>query len=171
MNHLIRIFLALGLSIAAVLIILSSTDQFGLHARMDVFVAETIRTAAGKDVVIEEYVEATMPRRLQKDMTRGWFRGSFPHLQVRPLFPVEFISSTELITYPVQTYAYMGYSRWLPYPPEDVWCVRVKSSDPTVPKVLLIVFHKDIYTASWVVHEPIDPEVTLAAVGCKFASQ
>ena len=40
MNHLIRIILAVGLSITAVLIILFSTEQFGPHAQMDAFIAE-----------------------------------------------------------------------------------------------------------------------------------
>ena len=169
MNHVIRILLAVGLSIAAVLIILFSTEHFGPHAQMNVFVAETIRSAAGQDVAIEEYVEATLPQRLQRDMTRGWFRASAPYSMPQPLFQVQSISATELITYPVQMFR--GYTRWLPYPPEDLWCVRLKSADLTVPTVLLIAFHKDIYTASWVVHEPIDVEAVLAVVGCRFSNQ
>jgi hypothetical protein len=47
----------------------------------------------------------------------------------------------------------------------------LKSADPTIPRVVLIAFHKDMYTASWVPHEPTDVEAVLAAVGCKFSTQ
>jgi len=167
MNHLIRIILAVGLSTAAVLIILFSTEHFGPHAGMDVFVTETIRSALGRAVTIEQYVEASLPRRLQRDMTMAWFRKSAPYSMTRPLYPMQSISATDLITYPVQRF--VGYPQSLPYPPEDLWCVRLKSDDPIVPKVLLIALHQDMYTARWGVHEPIDVKAVLSAVGCQFS--
>ena len=168
MSHIIRIFLAMGLSIAAVLIILLSTEHFGPHAGMDVFVAETIRSAVGQDVVIEQYVEASLPRRFPRDMVKTWFRRSVPYSTTQPSILGQPISATDLVTYTVQNYA--GYVGSLPYPPEDLWCVRLKSADPTVPKVIMIALHQDMYTARWGVHEPIDVEAVLAAVGCQFSN-
>jgi hypothetical protein len=172
MNHIIRIILALGLSMAAVLVILLSTEHFGPRARMDVFVAETIRSAVGQDVEIEQYVEANLPRHLQRDMVKAWVYRTTPYSMTQPVPLGQPISATDLITsYPVENFAFNFNTRPLPYPPEDLWCVKLKSADPTVPGILLIAFHKDIYTASWVVHEPIDVEAVLAEVGCQFSTQ
>jgi hypothetical protein len=167
MSHFIRIFLTVGLSLAAVLIILFSTGYFGPSARMDVFVASMIRSAVGQDVLIEEYVEASMPLNYQREMNKDGLR----RYSTTP-WPVQKQYTTtwgEVMTYTASRYAWD--TRPLPYPPEDVWCVRLKSADPTVPRVLLIAFHKDIYTASWVVHEPNDVAAVLAAVGCHFPNQ
>jgi hypothetical protein len=170
MNHLVRVCLTVGLSIATVLIILLSTGHFGPHAQMDVFVAEKIRSALGQDVVIEQYVEAGLPHRLQRDMVKAWSRGPAPYSMTLPSLLGQPISAMG----PMTTYSIQGYAidtRPLPYPPEDLWCVRLKSADPTIPRVVLIAFHKDIYTASWVVHEPADVPAVLSAVGCQFSNQ
>jgi len=80
------------------------------------------------------------------------------------------ISTTRMaIPYPFPSYA--RNTKPLNFPPEDLWCVRLKSADPTIPRVVLIAFHKDMYTASWVPHEPTDVAAVLAAVGCKFSNQ
>ena len=137
---------------------------------MDVFVAGMIRAAVGQDVVIEQYVEASLPRRLQRDMTKAWFRRFIPYSTTQPSPLGQPISGTDLIiTYPVEPF--VGYPSSLPYPPEDLWCVRLKSIDPAVPQVVLIALHQDMYTAHWTVHEPIDVEAVLAAVGCHFSNQ
>ena len=170
MNHLIRIFLAVSLSIAAVLIILFSTGYFGPNAQMDTFIAERLRLALGQDVEIEEYVEASMPRNYQREMNKVPFAGlrhySTSHWPIQQQYTTTW---GEVMTYTATYFAWD--TRPLPYPPEDVWCVRLKSADPTVPRVLLIAFHKDIYTASWVPHEPNDVDAVLAAVGCRFSNQ
>ena len=72
MNHIVRILLAAGLSIAAVLIILLSTGHFGPATQMDIFIAETIHLGAHQDIEIEQYVEANLPRHLQRDMVKAW---------------------------------------------------------------------------------------------------
>jgi len=164
---LIRIVLTVGLSVAAVLIILISTGHFGPQTHMDVFVAGTIRSAVGQDVVIEEYVEASMPLNYQREMNKdGLRRYSTTQWPVQKQYTTTW---GEVMTYTATYFAWN--TRPLPYPPEDLWCVRLKSADPTVPRVLLIAFHKDIYTASWVVHEPNDVAAVLATVGCRFANQ
>jgi hypothetical protein len=170
MNQAIRIILTLGLSIAAVLIILLLTEYFGPHTPMDVFVAETVRSAVGQDVVTEQYVEASLPRRFQRDMTKTWLHRSTPYSVTLPSILGQSISATDqTMTYTVENYA--SYPASLPYPPEDLWCVRLKSADPTIPKVVLLALHQDMYTARWAVHEPVDADAVLAAVGCRFPSQ
>jgi hypothetical protein len=168
MNYILRITLTLGLSITAVLLILLSTEHFGPRTRMDVFVAETIHAAMGQDVEIEEYVEASMPRNYQREMNKVPFAGGRSYSTTH--WPIQKQYTTtwgKVVTYSAPYYAWS--TRPLPYPPEELWCVRLKSADPTVPRVVVIAFHKDIYTASWVPHEPNDVDAVLAAVGCKFA--
>ncbi len=170
MSHLIRIFLTVGLSVAAVWLILSVADHTGPYAQMDTFVAEMVRSTLGPDVAIEEYVEASLPRNYQREMNKVPFDGfrSYSTTQ-RPIQQQYTTAWGEVMTYTASSFAWN--TRPLPYPPEDVWCVRLKSADPTMPKVLLIAFHKDIYTASWVVHEPNDVAAVLAAIGCRFSNQ
>lgn len=43
----------------------------------------------------------------------------------------------------------------LPYPPEDVWCVRLWRANPdAVPHYVFVAKHNDLYNADWVLHEP-----------------
>ena len=170
MNHLIRIFLAVGLSLAAMLIILFSTEQYGPSVRMDVFIAERLHLALGQDVEIEQYVEASLPQHFQRDMGKAWSHRPAFYTMTLPSALGQPISVTRAaIDSPLPSYA--GGTKPLPFPPEDLWCVRVKSADPTIPKVVLFAFHKDMYTASWVPHEPTDVEAVLTAVGCRFSDQ
>src|SRR5512136_593736 len=102
MSHLIRVILIVGLSVAAVLIILFSTGHFGPQEQMDAFVARTLRSALDHDVTIEEYVEASMPRRFQRDMIKAWFQRPVLHsLTLASAWgqPISVISVTDPITY------------------------------------------------------------------------
>jgi len=170
MNHLIRVILIVGLSVAAVLIILFSTGHFGPQEQMDAFVARTLRTALGQDVEIEQYVEASLPQRFQPEMVKARSHEPAFYTVTLPSALGQPISTTRMaIPYPFPSYA--RNTKPLNFPPEDLWCVRLKSADPTIPRVVLIAFHKDMYTASWVPHEPTDVAAVLAAVGCKFSNQ
>lgn len=43
----------------------------------------------------------------------------------------------------------------LPFPPEDVWCVRLWRANPDrVPHYVFVVKHNDLYNSDWVLHEP-----------------
>jgi hypothetical protein len=65
-----------------------------------------------------------------------------------------------------------GFSgqRPLPYPPEEIWCVRLQPDEGGAPEVVLVALHQDLYNASWAVHElpPTSVAQTLALVGCAF---
>jgi hypothetical protein len=39
----------------------------------------------------------------------------------------------------------------LPYPPQEVWCVR--AGDGGTPTVLFVALHQDLYNGAWLVHE------------------
>ena len=73
------------------------------------------------------------------------------------------------VTYTIQNY--IDVIKPLAYPPEDLWCVQLKSADPIIPKVVLFALHQDMYTAQWRVHKLNNAEAVLAAVGCQFSRQ
>ena len=57
----------------------------------------------------------------------------------------------------------------LPYPPDEVWCVRLKADAPSAPAAVLLALHDDLYVAYWVVHElPAGTQAaTLQEIGCE----
>ena len=106
MSHFIRIFLTVGLSSVAVLTILVSTDQYGSRARMDVFIAERMRLALGRDVEVEQYVEAGLPRNYQREMNKVPFDGLRPYSTTqRPVQKQYTTPWGEVMTYTAQDYA------------------------------------------------------------------
>jgi hypothetical protein len=175
MNHFFRILLVVGLSSAVVMLILVTTGHFGPEFQTDHFILQTVQAAVGRDVVVEQYVEARLPRRFQRDMSIAWLHRSNPYSLTLsgelggPVSTTNQLFSDLALTYTVENYA--SSAAPLPFPPEDVWCVRLKSADPTIPKVVLLALHQDMYTARWVVHEPSDMEAMLSAVGCQFPTQ
>jgi hypothetical protein len=44
-------------------------------------------------------------------------------------------------------------SKPLPYPPEDVWCVLLKHPEGYPHRLIFAVYHVDLYSAEWVIHE------------------
>lgn len=43
----------------------------------------------------------------------------------------------------------------LPFPPDDLWCVRLWRNKPeVVPHYIFVARHNDLYNAEWVLHEP-----------------
>ena len=68
---------------------------------------------------------------------------------------------------PVASY---GSQRPMPYPPEEIWCVRLQPEAGGAPEAVLLARHEDLYNGSWAVHE-LPPETgaqTLAQVGCAW---
>ncbi len=70
MNHLVRVILAVSLSLAAMLVILLSTDSSGSHVQMDTLIAESIHSFLGPEVAVEQYVEASLPQNFRREMSR-----------------------------------------------------------------------------------------------------
>ena len=58
--------------------------------------------------------------------------------------------------------------RQMPYPPEQIWCIRLQPDGGGPPSLVLLALHQDLYNASWAVHElpPATAAQTLAEVGC-----
>ncbi|HTP09044.1 MAG TPA: hypothetical protein VMP08_12390 [Anaerolineae bacterium] len=150
MNRLLRVVLVLGLPLAAVLIIVLSADRSGTSTSMEALASSYVSSFLDHDVVIVQYVQAHLPQSFRAEMSKASY-GNTPYYvtdhRVNPNYPGQ---------------------KPLPYPANDLWCVKLKSSDPKAPPVVLLALHQDIYNADWVMHEVTDPDTVLAAVGCQF---
>ena len=153
MNSVWKIGLALLLPALAVVVILVANQQSSqldprrqevqayLHCRSAEF-TPTLR--------VGDYVPARLPQKFQANMSKASFSNT-PYYQTTCRFNPE----------------YAGYKP-LPYPPNELYCMKVSSADPTAPAAIVIALHQDIYNADWVVHEVTDPATVLPAVGCPF---
>jgi len=156
MNSLVKIGLALLLPMVAVGVVLLVNNrpdqpdprqqeiQTYLHCRGAVY-TQPLRMG--------EWVQARLPQKFQADMSKASFSNT-PYYETDCRFNPD----------------YAGYKP-MPYPPNDLWCVKVISTDPKAPQAIVVALHQDIYNADWVVHEVTDPETVLAAVGCQFTQQ
>ncbi len=156
MNHLAKIGLALLLPIAAVVAVIVASNRPGqIDSRQQAVQAyvQFREKSWSKPVAVGEYTQARLPQDFQADMSKLSF-GDTPYYQT---------TQRTNPSYPGQ--------KPLPYPPSDLWCVKLISADPAAPPAIIVGLHQDIYNASWVVHEMTDPATVLAAVGCKFSVQ
>jgi len=108
---------------------------------------------------IQQMVEATRPGNFTPEMSKATF-GSGPYYRT---------------TFSDRPIGDQG-SRAIPYPPVEVWCVLLRQSDSTLPRVVFYAQHQDMYNADWIVHEPAaetlpELQASLAAVGCKLILQ
>ncbi len=153
MNRLLRIVFVLALPVAAVLIIVLSGNRPGSSTSMATLVTDYVYPFIDRGAAIKQYVQASLPQNFRAEMSKASY-GNTPYYatthRANPNYPGQMP---------------------LPYPPNDLWCVQLKSADPAAPQVVVIALHQDIYNADWVMHEVTDPEAVLAAVGCKFSVQ
>jgi hypothetical protein len=150
MNRLFRIILVLALPTAAVLIIVLSGNRSGSSSSMGSLVIGYVTPFLDRGVVIEQYVQARRPQNFQAGMSTASYGNT-------PYYATTHRANPD---YPGQ--------KPLPYPPNDLWCVQLKSTDPAAPPLVVLALHQDMYNADWVMHEVTDPETVLAAVGCQF---
>ncbi len=153
MNRLLSIVLVLALPLAAVIIIVLSGDRPGSPTSIGTLVGDFVYPFIDHGVAVKEYVQARLPQNFRTEMSSSSYGNTPYYVTTHRANP----------DYPGQ--------KPLPYPPNDVWCVKLTSTDPLTPQVVLLALHQDIYNADWVMHEVNDPEAVLAAVGCKFAVQ
>ena len=153
MNRLIRVILVLTLPVAAVLIILLSGNRSGSPTSMETIVREYVYSFIDRGVVIKQYAQARLPHNFRREMSKTSYSNT-------PYYVTDQRANPD---YPGQ--------KPLPYPPNDLWCVQLKSADSTAPQVVLLALHQDIYNADWVMHEVTDPATVLPAVGCEFSTQ
>jgi hypothetical protein len=156
MNNLVKIGLALLLSLTAVGVVLLSNNQSGQPNPRDralqTYLACRLMTYK-QPLQLGESAQGRLPQNFTAAMSKASF-GDTPYYQTtcrhNPDNP--------------------GVKP-LPYPPNDLWCVKVISADPKAPRAIVVALHQDIYNADWVAHEVTDPATVLPAVGCQFTDQ
>jgi hypothetical protein len=156
MSNLLKIALALMLPAAALIVVVSANnrpDQPDLRQQAVQAYVQYREKSLSKPIAVGEYTQARLPQNLQAGMSKLSY-GDTPYYQT---------TQRTNTVYPGQ--------KPLPYPPNDLWCVKVISADPQAPQAVVVALHQDIYNADWVVHEVTDPEAVLSAVGCQFTSQ
>ena len=156
MNSLVKIGLAVLLPVMAVAAVWQANNRpdqpDARHQEVQTYLYCRSRTYSAT-LQIGEYVQARLPQNFTVDMSKASFSNT-PYYETDCRFNPD----------------YAGYKP-MPYPPNDLWCIKVSSADPKAPRVIVVALHQDIYNADWVVHEVTDPEAVLGAVGCKFSTQ
>ena len=153
MSNLVKIGLVVLLplaAIAAVLVANNRSDQPDpRQLELQTYLQCRSKTYT-QPLQLGESVQARLPQNFQADMSKASFSNT-PYYETDCRFNPD----------------YAGYKP-MPYPPNDLWCVKVISADPQAPQAVVVALHQDIYNADWVVHDVSDPETVLAAVGCPF---
>ena len=155
MSNLIKIGLVVSLPLAAIVVVLlinNRSEQSDPRRQVVQAYVQYRAQSLSDSLTVAQTVQARLPQRFQADMSRFSF-GDTPYYQTTQRLNPE---------YPGQ--------KPLPYPPNDLWCVKVISADPKAPQAVVAALHQDIYNADWVVHEVSNPTV-LQKVGCQFADQ
>ncbi len=152
MNRLFRVILVLALPVAAVLIIVLTGNRAGSPTSMETLVYDYVYPFIDRGVAIKQYVQASLPQNFQAEMSKASYGNTPYYVTTHRANP----------DYPGQMP--------LPYPPNDLWCVKLTSTDPAAPHMVVLALHQDMYNADWVMHEVTDPEAVAATVGCKFST-
>ena len=153
MNRVLRVILVLALPAAAVLIFVLSGSRSGSPTSMATLVSEYVHPFIDRGVTIVQYVQARLPQNFRAEMSEASYGNTPYYITTHRANP----------DYPGQ--------KPLPYPPNELWCVKLKSTDVAAPPVVVLALHQDIFNADWVMHEVSDPETVLPAVGCQFSTQ
>ena len=156
MNHVFRIVLVLSLPLIAIAALVISSNQANPLPSHEMAAGTYVaywRSTTFPTLAIKQYTQARLPQNFLATMSKLSY-GDTPHNET---------TQRNNPNYPGQ--------KPLPYPPNELWCVKLSSLDPAAPQVVVVALHQDMYNADWVVHEVTDPKAVLAAVGCQFSVQ
>jgi hypothetical protein len=178
MNHLFRVILVLCLATVAVSVLIISNNRANQRPAHELAVEEYVayrHATTFLTLTIKQYVQARLPQNFRPDMSEKSF-GNATYYQTGQRYdqqPDASIWPFTVTATTVPTLTRMGYGggKPLPYPPNDLWCAQLSSTDSGTPKVVLAGLHQDIYNAEWIVHEVVDPETALSKVSCEFSGQ
>lgn len=178
MNRLFKVFLALCLPVIAVVVLLLNTRSSSQPDLRQLAVLSYVafkNARLAQPLTVGQYVLARMPQNFRADIGGETFGESVYYRTAQRYAADEqpILTFPLTATMPPPTYTKSNYlpGRPMPYPPTDLWCVQLISSDPATPKAVLVAQHQDMYNAEWIVHEVDDLNTVLATVGCAFASQ
>ena len=125
--------------------------------------------------MVEQSVRATLPSQFTREMSGGSFSDSNFY---RTTIDYRDVLNMNLPNLATATPGLTSATFWrgstpLPFPPEDVWCIRLKE-DATTGQIIFVALHHSLYNADWLVHESyVEPDSAemkniLAAIGCGF---
>ena len=156
MKRVSKIGLALLLPAVAILVVIlanNRSDQLDPRQRVVQAYIQYREKSLSRPLVVGEYTEARLPQNFQATLSKISY-GDTPYYQT---------TQRTNTSYPGQ--------KPLPYPPNDLWCIKLSSAAPAAPAVIVVALHQDMYNADWVVHEVTEPATVLPAVGCEFSTQ
>ena len=182
MRRLLGIFVALAVPLAVVGAVALTTYRPGLpdmgQQALDSYLSHLRQ--AGQPATVIGLSRASLPRNFSADLSGPTYGNGYYFSVLHSDAPVQTANSplagpsitlTLKITPMVQS---PGDGRPLPYPPNELWCVRLQpdlaSGDRDVPspEVVLVARYGDMFVDAWVVHElpPDTAASTLSLVEC-----
>jgi hypothetical protein len=153
MNSLVKIGLAVllpAVAVVAVLLANNRPDQLDPRQREMQTYLHCRSAAYSPTLQIGESVQARLPQNFQADMSKASFSNT-PYYETDCRFNPD----------------YAGYKP-MPFPPNDLWCVKVISADPKVPQAIVVALHRTSTTPIGV-HEVTDPEIVLSTLSRQFS--
>jgi hypothetical protein len=179
MNHLIRVILVLCLATIAVAILIIANNRANPRPSHEIAVEDYVayrRATAFPSLTIKQYRQARIPQNFRPGMSKSTFGNAIYYRTTRRYYEAQadvgvWPLTVTATTVPTLTRGGYWGGKPMPYPPNDLWCAQLSSSDPGAPKVVLAGLHQDIYNAEWIVHEVTDPKTVLSDVGCEFSDQ
>lgn len=171
MKRLLAVLITAFLPAGLVIGVLWATSESGLpaaaHARLSQYLqypAAVARPPYG----VRQIGQASLPWNFSADMSGASFgdsvifRTTHNQLAPDPAWPLGIMT-------PWSLHAGRQGAQPLPFPPRDLWCVRLGGVTGGDTRVIFIALHEDLDNADWIVHEA-RPAVTRAALLADLSS-
>ncbi|HEY4721252.1 MAG TPA: hypothetical protein VII92_05365 [Anaerolineae bacterium] len=191
MSRILRITLAMLAPAVLVILFAIATYKPGPPGQAEVLVYDYLRyrdSTSQPTTTVQQIVEANRPGNLMPPLSKITFGSGIYWTTIADTrssgvtpFPTATPWSSELsaggsIPWPGGSLTGGSGRRSLPFPPVEVWCVVVRRAGQTLPGLVFLAQHQDLYYTEWIVHEPTAqtlPELnaSLAAVGCNVTLQ
>ncbi len=178
MRRLLGIFIALAVPLAVIGGVALATYRPGLpdmgQQALDSYLNHLRQ--AGQAATVIGASRASLPRNFTADLSGSTYGDGYYFSVIHSDAPAQTASSplagpsitmTLKITPMVQS---PGDGRPLPYPPSELWCVRLQPENAAggPPEVVLVARYGDMFVDAWVVHElpPDTAASTVSLVEC-----
>lgn len=174
MKRLLAVLIAVLLPTGLVFSVLWVTSESGLPAAAQARLSQYLQypaTVPQPPYGVQRIAQASQPWNFSADMSGASFgdsvifRTTHNQLAPEPAWPLETMTSGS-------PHTGMQGEQPLPFPPRELWCVRLGRVASGDTRVVFVALHENLYNADWIVHEA-RPDVTmpalladLSAVGC-----
>jgi hypothetical protein len=170
------ILVAVFIPVAVVGVLAWATHTPGLPAEAQTALDKYLsyQSSAGHAAVVEQASLAARPQSFTALMSAASFGDGLSYQVSHPYLPPAtaygpYFTGPVTTSLPV-TPANTSGMRPLPFPPEELWCVRLRPAAPAGPQVVGVARHQDLFNAAWTVHElPAETQAEiLAQVECRL---